>query len=70
MPFKQHPTNPDLVVYHPNEYSVTFTRAWVGLTDEEIKKIFEADWNNPSCPEWVMEFSKRIEAKLKERNNG
>jgi hypothetical protein len=45
-------------------------REWVGLTDEEIKKVFEADWNRPNCPEWVVEFSKKIEAKLKEKNNG
>jgi hypothetical protein len=43
-------------------------REWVGLTDEEIKKVFEADWNRPNCPEWVVEFSKKIEAKLKEKN--
>jgi hypothetical protein len=41
---------------------------WQGLTDEEIKKAFEADWNNPECPDWVIDFSKRIEAKLRERN--
>ena len=43
-------------------------REWVGLTDNEIKKVFEADWNRPNCPEWVVEFSKKIEAKLKEKN--
>jgi hypothetical protein len=45
-------------------------REWVGLTDNEIKKVFEADWSRPNCPEWVVEFSKKIEAKLKEKNNG
>lgn len=43
-------------------------KPWVGLTGADIKKVFEMDWNNPNCPEWVVEFSKRIEAKLKERN--
>jgi hypothetical protein len=43
-------------------------RQWVGLTDNEIKKVFEADWNRPNCPEWLVEFSKKIEAKLKEKN--
>jgi len=43
-------------------------KKWVGLTDNEIKKVFEADWNRPNCPEWVVEFSKKIEAKLKEKN--
>jgi hypothetical protein len=49
--------------------SLPTKREWVGLNEKEIKKVFEADWNNPSCPEWVMEFSKRIEAKIKEKNN-
>jgi hypothetical protein len=43
-------------------------RQWVGLTDDEIKKVFEADWGRPNCPEWLVEFSKKIEAKLKEKN--
>jgi len=43
-------------------------REWVGLTDNEIKKVFEADCSRPNCPEWVVEFSKKIEAKLKEKN--
>jgi hypothetical protein len=51
------------------EISSTADKPWVGLTEKEIKKIFEMDWNNPSCPEWVIEFSKKIEAKLKEKNN-
>jgi hypothetical protein len=44
-------------------------REWVGLTDEEIKKVFEADWGRPNCPEWLVEFSKKIDAKLKEKNH-
>ena len=37
MPFKQHPTNPDLVIYKPSEYWIP--KPWVGLTDEEIKAV-------------------------------
>jgi hypothetical protein len=49
-------------------YTAPPKREWQGLTDNEIKKVFEADWNRPNCPEWVVEFSKKIEAKLKELN--
>jgi DNA-directed RNA polymerase specialized sigma24 family protein len=63
MPFKQHPTNPDLVVYHPNEYEVTFTRAWVGLTDEEIAQTV----GSPLDEVYLSDF-RRVIAKLKERN--
>ena len=34
MPFSQHPTNPDLVIYKPNEYWIP--KQWVGLTDIDI----------------------------------
>ena len=61
MPFEQHPTNPDLVVYHPNEYEVTFTRAWVGLSDEEIKEILD-------CGRGGLVDIKKAEQILKERN--
>jgi hypothetical protein len=49
-------------------YTAPPKRQWVGLTDNEIKKVFEADWNRPNCPEWLVEFSKKIEAKLREKN--
>ena len=37
MPFKQHPDNPDLVIYKTNEYCVP--KPWVGLTDEERSEM-------------------------------
>jgi len=49
-------------------YLAPLKREWQGLTDNEIKKVFEADWNRPNCPEWLVEFSKKIEAKLREKN--
>ena len=35
---------------------------WVGLTDEEIGKLYRDGWSNN------MEFARSIEAKLKEKN--
>jgi len=37
-------------------------REWVGLTDEEIGKLYRDGWSNN------MEFARAIEAKLKEKN--
>ena len=39
-------------------------RPWVGLTDEEILKI----WKSDDEPKGVVEFVREIEAKLKEKN--
>ena len=43
-------------------------RTWVGLTDEEISKIIDAEIGFNSC--WGPEenFARAIEAKLKEKN--
>jgi hypothetical protein len=60
MPFKPHPTNPDLVIYKPNEYWIP--KPWQGLTDEEIDWILDLAYAND------MELIKTIEAKLKEKN--
>jgi len=51
------------VEYAPYEYSPPSQRTWVGLTDEEEVELWEStdsDW----------ELMKRVEAKLKEKNNG
>ena len=37
MPFKQHPDNPDLVIYKPNEYWIP--KPWQGLTDDSAKAL-------------------------------
>ena len=44
-------------------------RPWVGLTDEEVLKIIDAEIGFNSC--WGPEeaFARAIEAKLKEKNN-
>ena len=44
-------------------------REWVGLTDEEIKRIGKLDLDSDYFGLWY-DFAKAIEAKLKEKNNG
>jgi len=46
MPLKQHPTDPDKMVYASRHYDIpqlqgvtTTQRPWVGLTDEDWKEI-------------------------------
>jgi hypothetical protein len=40
MPLKQHPTDPDKVVYTRREYDLTTKRPGVGLTDEDWKQLW------------------------------
>ena len=44
-------------------------RSWVGLTDDEVSKILDAEIGFNSC--WGPEtaFARAIEAKLKEKNH-
>jgi hypothetical protein len=44
-------------------------RTWVGLTDEEIKRMGKLDLDSNYFGIWY-DFAKAIEAKLKEKNNG
>ena len=44
-------------------------RTWVGMTDEEIKRIGKLDLDSNYFGLWY-DFAKAIEAKLKEKNNG
>jgi hypothetical protein len=44
-------------------------RTWVGLTDEEIKRLGDLDLDSNYFGLWY-DFAKAIEAKLKEKNNG
>ena len=59
MPFKQHPDNPDLVIYKPNEYWIP--KPWQGLTNEEIKAILD-------CGRGGLVDIKKAEQILKEKN--
>ena len=45
-----------------------YVRPWVGLTDEEVSKIIDAEIGFNSC--WGPEenFARAIETKLKEKN--
>lgn len=63
MPFKQHPTKPDMVIYEPNVYWIP--KPWVGLTKEEQCQI--AIECGAMSDDW-LDFVVEIEAKLKEKN--
>jgi hypothetical protein len=72
MPLKQHPTDPDKVVYASRHYDIpqlqgvtTTQRPWVGLTAEEILDLFDA--TNVYGSKWI-EFAREIEQLLKEKN--
>ena len=43
-------------------------RQWVGLTDEEISKIIDAEIGFNSCWGPEEQFARAIEAKLREKN--
>ena len=47
-----------------------YKREWVGLTDEEVSKIIDAEIGFNACWGPEEDFAKAIEAKLKEKNNG
>ena len=54
---------------HTMLYTTPPQREWVGLTDEEIEKIWFYTASVKGGP-FFLRFAKAIEAKLKERNNG
>ena len=45
-----------------------YVRPWVGLTDEEVSKIIDAEIGFNSCWGPEEDFARAIEAKLKEKN--
>ena len=53
--------SPDNACYTPPQ------RTWVGLTDEEIKRLGDLDLDSNYFGLWY-DFAKAIEAKLKEKN--
>jgi hypothetical protein len=71
MPFSKHPTDPDLVIYKPNEYWIP--KPWQGLTDDEIKEVLglnEAPWSLSGVAlQHVMGDARALEAKIKERTH-
>ena len=58
MPLKQHPTDPDKLVFVKGEYNLQ--KPWVGLTDEEVQYIADSEYEEA--------FVRLVEAKLKEKN--
>jgi hypothetical protein len=64
MPFKQHPTDPDKLVYAHREYDLPTKREWVGLTDEDKAQCIQATAKQGLADELIA----AIEAKLKEKN--
>jgi len=80
MPLKQHPTDPDKMIYVSRQYDipqlqgVTATQpcTWVGLTDEEIITAYETSGHKQSIrPQDVFavaSLARTVEAKLKEKN--
>ena len=43
-------------------------RTWIGLTDEEISKLIDNEIGFNSCCGWEEEYTRAVEAKLKEKN--
>ena len=43
---------------------------WVGLTDEEVSKLIDNEIGFNSCCGWEEEYTRAVEAKLKEKNHG
>jgi hypothetical protein len=43
-------------------------REWVGLTDEEVSKLIGNEIGFNSCCGWETDYTRAVEAKLKEKN--
>ena len=70
MPFKQHPTDPDKMVWVPPQYNLMWPkREWVGLTHDEWQALYvhHHDTSGHTDTQWGYEFA--IQAKLKEKNS-
>jgi hypothetical protein len=65
MPLKQHPTDPDKLVYAPREYDLPTKREWIGLTDEDKAQCIQATAQRGLADELIA----AIETKLKEKNH-
>ena len=75
MPLKQHPTDPDKMVYANRHYGIpqlqgvtTTQRPWVGLTELEKAEITSLKWWDWEDTFDIEGFIQAIEAKLKEKN--
>jgi hypothetical protein len=43
-------------------------RDWVGLTDDEVSKLIGNEIGFNACCGWETEYTRAVEAKLKEKN--
>jgi hypothetical protein len=43
-------------------------REWVGLTDDEVSNLIDNEIGFNSCCGWETEYTRAVEAKLKEKN--
>ena len=60
--------NADLPVLFANAILEYNKRTWVGLTDEEVSKLIDNEIGFNSCCGWEEEYTRAVEAKLKEKN--
>lgn len=66
MPFKPHPTNPDLVIYSPQEYAIP-NREWIGLTQSEIEEIYMRNTKEGGVCNGLI-IALEVQHMLKEKN--
>jgi hypothetical protein len=43
-------------------------RKWIGLTDEEVSNLIDNEIGFNACCGWETEYTRAVEAKLKEKN--
>lgn len=69
MPLKQHPTDPDKMVYVKAEYDMP--KPWVGLTDDERKLVRNSVGYNQfmTAGEYAELVQKATESLLKAKND-
>jgi len=70
---KDHPTDPDKVVYESRKYDLNVNAMakpeWVGLTDEEIDIIRSTPMSVENGVGFnIYTYARAIEAKLKQKN--
>jgi len=66
MPFKQHQTDPELVIYKPNEYWIP--NQWQGLTEDEVKESIRNLLEDDPNP--LLTLADVIQDRLREKNGG
>ena len=69
--FEDHPTDPNKVILRkrPCPFCQDKPRTWQGLTDDEVSKLIDNEIGFNSCCGWEEEYTRAVEAKLKEKNH-